>query len=303
MKLLKFTTLQVPLKSSSRINPEEDLKSWLIRRRVDVSNAGDKTKEANGHSISKTSLGLEAWRLKDLVVTKGDQQEVEQKEPLANDDAKVKDQDSKPSTHNDQGIESIREKTKTSMDNPSEVVKPVVKPMVKPVDKPVYTQAEVNEMKADYVFLIFLFVITVIPIIIGFGGTWLCHVMWERNILSEEKSILSEEKSVLSEKIIFAKELMKLKGIYDDSKMRQVVDVLEYDFVEHSEFENVKEEELIKATFKHFYKEPHAIDKLMKLKCREEHTRIYILAKCSQTNNSEYVTLQCRSLYEKCGMI
>ena len=217
---------------------------------------------------------------------------VEQKVPPINDDAKDEDQESESSTTADEESideestdeESTEEKTKESMVIPNEVAKP--KPMVK--SERMYTEEDVKNLKEVAFILAFTLMILLVGcIFFGFGYYSRC----------------SREKSVLSEKIIVAKELMKLQSMYDYSKLQQVVDVLDYDFVEHGVIKNIKEEELIKAIFKHSYNDPLAMDKLMKLECHHEHTRIYILAKCSKGNTVDDIAVQCRSLYEKCGMI
>ena len=217
---------------------------------------------------------------------------VEQKVPPINDDAKDEDQESESSTTADEESideestdeESTEEKTKESMVIPNEVAKP--KPVVK--SEKIYTEEDVKNLKEVAFILAFTLMILLVGcIFFGFGYYSRC----------------SREKSVLSEKIIVAKELMKLQSMYDYSKLQQVVDVLDYDFVEHGAIRNIKEEELIKAIFKHSYNDPLAMDKLMKLKCHEEHTRIYILAKCSKGNTVDDIAVQCKSLYEKCGII
>ena len=111
------------------------------------------------------------------------------------------------------------------------------------------------------------------------------------------------QSKILSEKIIVAKQLIKMKGAFDHQIIRQVDAVLDYDFIEHGVIKNFREEEMLKAIFKHSYNDPLAMDKLMKLECHEEHTRIYILAKCSKGNTVDDIAVQCKSLYEKCGMI
>ena len=218
---------------------------------------------------------------------------VEQKVPPINDDAKDVDQESESSTTADEeSIDeestdeaSTEEKTKESMVIPNEVAKP--KPVVK--SERMYTEEDVKNLKneiADKVAFT-LTILLVGCIFFGIGYYSKC----------------SREKSILSEKIIVAKELMKLQGIHDHSKLQQVAYVLDYDFVEHGVIKNIREEELIKAIFKHSYNDPLAMDKLMKLECHHEHTRIYILAKCSKGNTVDDIAVQCRSLYEKCGMI
>ena len=102
--------VQVPSKSSSRIDPEDDgLKAWtrqfqdgnmFTRRRGDVSKVEDKAKEDKEFSVQSisttapTSLS-KASRTKE-VVPKKDQQKVEQKESLSNVNVKNDDQDSEP---------------------------------------------------------------------------------------------------------------------------------------------------------------------------------------------------------------
>ena len=220
---------------------------------------------------------------------------VDQKVPPINDDAKDVDQESESSTTADEESideestdeESTEEKTKESMVISNEVAKP--KPAVK--SERIYTEEDVKNLKeeiADKVaFTLMILLIAVGCIFFGIGYHSRC----------------SREKSILSEKIIVAKELMKLQGIHDHSKLQQVVDVLNYDFVEHGVIKNIREEELIKAIFKHSYNDPLAMDKLMKLECHHEHTRIYILAKCSKGNTVDDIAVQCKFLYEKCGII
>ena len=226
---------------------------------------------------------------------------VEQKVPLINDDAKDKDQESESSTTADEESideestdeESTEEKTKESMVIPNEVAKP--KPVVK--SEKIYTEEDVKNLKDEIAFtnmntgfLIFLLVaVGCLFFGMGMGMGYYPKCSWE--------------KSILSEKIIVAKELMKLQGMYHHSKLQQVVDVLDYDFVHHGVIENIKEEELIKAIFKHSYNDPLAMNKLMNLECHDEHTRIYILAKCSKGNTVDDIAVQCKFLYEKCGII
>ena len=108
---------------------------------------------------------------------------------------------------------------------------------------------------------------------------------------------------ILSEKIIVAKQLIKMKGAYDHQIIRQVDAVLDYDFVERGVIKNFREEEMLKAIFKHSYNDPISMDLLMKLSCTDDHARIYIAAKCSKLNQPEDIIEKCRTLYEKCQMV
>ena len=111
------------------------------------------------------------------------------------------------------------------------------------------------------------------------------------------------QSKILSEKIIVAKQLIKMKGAYDHQIMRQVDAVLDYDFIEHGVIKNFREEEMLKAIFKHSYNDPISMDLLMKLSCTDDHARIYIAAKCSKLNQPEDIIEKCRTLYEKCQMV
>ena len=108
---------------------------------------------------------------------------------------------------------------------------------------------------------------------------------------------------ILSEKIIVAKQLIKMEGAYDHQILRQVDAVLDYDFVEHGVIKNFREEEMLKAIFKHSYNDPLSMDLLMELSCTDDHARIYIAAKCSKLNQPEEIIEKCKTLYEKCQMV
>ena len=111
------------------------------------------------------------------------------------------------------------------------------------------------------------------------------------------------QSKILSEKIIVAKQLIKMKGAYDHQIIRQVDAVLDYDFVERGVIKNFREEEMLKAIFKHSYNDPISMDLLMELSCTDDHARIYIAAKCSKLNQPEEIIAKCKTLYEKCQMV
>ena len=144
--------------------------------------------------------------------------------------------------------------------------------------------------------------------LLAFGYIWIgflfCLVLigavWKETNLK-----LTKEKKILSEKIIIAKELMRMKSVhvYFPQTMHQVEAVLDYDFINHGVMKNFKEEELVKAIFKHAFNNPVSMDKLMNLSCTEDHARIYITAKCSKLIMHYNDVEKCKALYEKCQMV
>ena len=212
-----------------------------------VSSSKDKADEAKEYSVRPISVsdtppttslsGLEASHTEE-VVAKEDPKEVDQKEPLAKEDAKNKKHDSEP---------------------------------------PIYF---------IHFTLLFFASLFLVCFLIGFS-------------LGPNPM----QSKILSEKIIVAKQLIKMKGVYDHQIMRQVDAVLDYDFVEHGVIKNFREEEMLKAIFKHSYNDPISMDLLMELSCTDDHARIYIAAKCSKLNQPGEIIEKCKTLYEKCQMV
>ena len=214
------------------------------------SKAKDKADEAKEYSVrpisvsdtppttSPSGLEVSGTSRTEEVVAKDDPKEVDQKEPLAKDDANNKKHDSAP-----------------------------------PI----------------YFILLFIASLVLVGFLIGLS--------------SKPLGPNPMQSKILSEKIIVAKQLIKMKGAYDHQIMRQVDAVLDYDFIEHGVIKDFREEEMLKAIFKHSYNDPISMDLLMKLSCTDDHARIYIAAKCSKLNQPEEIIEKCKTLYEKCQMV